>query len=303
MGVSRVELGDETLIDISGDTVTPETLAVGATAHDASGKKIDGKFDPSIFQTKEDESLNTDDKTVVGAINGINTNLITLMAWYDKENYVSLAFEPTPEMPKGYLPSNSGATFEMGSVNEVVYSWNFNKNPTSIIIGVVDDEGEFVIDKTIELNTEDTDYTAYHTSSNQETIEYALKAIYDGDYGDEEVSNTWRYTFMNRVYYGTKAVETISASDILTLSNKAFATSYKNSGFNLNDSSTSKYVWYCFPSRFETSKAPTFTVGGFEGAFIKSGTVSFTNSSGYKENYSVYRSTNKGVGDSTITVS
>ena len=45
MGVNKVVFGDETLIDLTGDTVTPDTLVKGATAHDASGEKITGTFD------------------------------------------------------------------------------------------------------------------------------------------------------------------------------------------------------------------------------------------------------------------
>ena len=50
MGVNKVvyngKNGAETLIDLTGDSVTPETLAVGATAHDASGNKIEGILSP-----------------------------------------------------------------------------------------------------------------------------------------------------------------------------------------------------------------------------------------------------------------
>ena len=43
MSVNKVQLANgETIIDISDSTVTPETLAEGVTAHDASGKKITG---------------------------------------------------------------------------------------------------------------------------------------------------------------------------------------------------------------------------------------------------------------------
>lgn len=40
--VSKVEYGGRTLVDLTNDTVTPETLAKGVTAHDASGKQITG---------------------------------------------------------------------------------------------------------------------------------------------------------------------------------------------------------------------------------------------------------------------
>lgn len=43
MGVNKVDLSTgETLIDISNDTVTPETLAKGVTAHNAKGDSIVG---------------------------------------------------------------------------------------------------------------------------------------------------------------------------------------------------------------------------------------------------------------------
>lgn len=47
MGVNRVDLSTgETLIDLTGDTVTPETLAEGATAHNSAGEEITGTMKP-----------------------------------------------------------------------------------------------------------------------------------------------------------------------------------------------------------------------------------------------------------------
>lgn len=45
MAVNKVILRGETLIDLTEDTVTPETLALGATAHDASGNQIVGEME------------------------------------------------------------------------------------------------------------------------------------------------------------------------------------------------------------------------------------------------------------------
>lgn len=42
MAINKVVLGDTTLLDLTNDTVTPETLAEGATAHSASGEIIEG---------------------------------------------------------------------------------------------------------------------------------------------------------------------------------------------------------------------------------------------------------------------
>lgn len=42
MGISKVVLGDETLIDLTSDSVSPENLLQGATAHGADGEEVIG---------------------------------------------------------------------------------------------------------------------------------------------------------------------------------------------------------------------------------------------------------------------
>lgn len=42
MAVNRVLFGDEIVMDLTADTVTPETLAAGVTAHNAAGERIVG---------------------------------------------------------------------------------------------------------------------------------------------------------------------------------------------------------------------------------------------------------------------
>lgn len=43
MGKSKIVFGDEVLIDLTQDTVTPDKLALGITAHDKSGEIITGE--------------------------------------------------------------------------------------------------------------------------------------------------------------------------------------------------------------------------------------------------------------------
>ena len=45
MAVNKVIFGGDTIIDLTADTVTAETLAVGVTAHDKSGTKITGTME------------------------------------------------------------------------------------------------------------------------------------------------------------------------------------------------------------------------------------------------------------------
>lgn len=44
MAINKVIYGGDTLIDLTSDTVTPQTLATGATAHDRSGAVINGSY-------------------------------------------------------------------------------------------------------------------------------------------------------------------------------------------------------------------------------------------------------------------
>lgn len=46
MGNSKIVFDDRTLIDLSGDTVAPQDLRIGVTAHNAAGEQIAGQLDP-----------------------------------------------------------------------------------------------------------------------------------------------------------------------------------------------------------------------------------------------------------------
>ena len=65
MAVNKVEYGGSVLIDLSGDTVTEDTLMEGATAHDAAGNPINGKApaaeDLEAELTQQETSLGEQD--------------------------------------------------------------------------------------------------------------------------------------------------------------------------------------------------------------------------------------------------
>lgn len=44
MAVNKVEVNGETVLDLSQDSVTPEQLAQGATAHNAAGEQVTGTY-------------------------------------------------------------------------------------------------------------------------------------------------------------------------------------------------------------------------------------------------------------------
>ncbi len=73
MGINKVELATgEPLIDLSGDTVTSDLLAEGATAHDANGDPIPGTFPISEVDTQAD-LINQIKTTLAGKSAGSGT--------------------------------------------------------------------------------------------------------------------------------------------------------------------------------------------------------------------------------------
>lgn len=58
MAVSKVVLGNETLVDLTSDTVSEDTLLEGATAHAANGELIEGKVSVQLIFTGTKNAIN-----------------------------------------------------------------------------------------------------------------------------------------------------------------------------------------------------------------------------------------------------
>jgi hypothetical protein len=59
MAINKVEYSGNTLIDLTSDSVTPESLLPGVTAHDKSGNPITGTFDSDKYLEKTGDASNT----------------------------------------------------------------------------------------------------------------------------------------------------------------------------------------------------------------------------------------------------
>ncbi|MGN1410281.1 MAG: hypothetical protein ACI4XJ_08900 [Eubacteriales bacterium] len=63
MPINKVVVNDEIKLDLTGDTVTPETMTAGTTAHNAAGETIVGSMSFSTIYTgasAPDDSLGVD---------------------------------------------------------------------------------------------------------------------------------------------------------------------------------------------------------------------------------------------------
>lgn len=176
--------------------------------------------------------------------------------------------------------NNNSSVVEIGNViHEVKLTWNLNKQP---ILQTIDKENVDV--KLREFNLR---------KDINKDITISLEAKDDRGL---IVNKTTSINFMNGIYYGVSNKDVSTSEDILTL--KKELSNSKSRSVNAN-CGQDQYIYYCLPSRLGSC---TFFVGGFEGGFTKTKTIQFRNSFGYIENYDVYKSTNKNLGNTTIIV-
>ena len=95
MAINKVILGDQTLIDLTADSVTPDKLFKGITAHNMKGESIVGTMEEGSTPSEP-----TDNTAVIFA--DYDGNLIDTWA---KDEVASKTALPTP-------PAHSGLVFE-----------------------------------------------------------------------------------------------------------------------------------------------------------------------------------------------
>lgn len=179
--------------------------------------------------------------------------------------------------------SNNVNTVEMGStVDSVTLKFGFNKKPKSL---------------TLDGQPEDVNATSKELSG------LALKTnktwnLTAKDDREATSTKTTSVSFLNGAYWGIGAVDGSGVTDEFVKGMQKALTGSRARDFTVN-ATEGQYIYYAIPSRFGT---PSFFVGGFEGGFAKLKTFDFTNASGYKESYDVYRSDNASLGSTKVTV-
>lgn len=178
---------------------------------------------------------------------------------------------------------SAAGTHELGSaVTGMSCYWSLNKEPTK----------QTLRSETLENSVRSKQYTDLNITSNTTVT----LSVTDERGATDSASSS--ISFLNCVYHGVIA----DGADVNNAAVLALTRSLQGSRgitFTAN-AGAGQRIAYAIPSRYGT---PVFTVGGFEGGFSKAATISFTNASGYTENYDVWLSDNVALGSTTVKVS
>jgi hypothetical protein len=180
---------------------------------------------------------------------------------------------------------HNAGTKEYGeTVSSLNLSWAINKAPTNLTLdGVSINVGDRSKSLTGLSVTKDSNKT------------WRLVAT---DERGKTSEKTTSIAFYNGVYCGAAtAPAAYDSAFILGLTKELRAD--KKPSFTVT-AGEGQYIFYCLPVRMGTC---TFKVGVFEGGFELVNTLSFTNASGYSENYYIYKSVNANLGQTTVIVS
>ena len=196
-----------------------------------------------------------------------------LEALRDDVNYVPIDITSISISPK---------TAEMGStVPSVDISWAINKKPETLFLD------------NVPLHVDQRSITI---SDVAKTVKYTIKA---SDERNAEDTAEVTLNLYNGVYYGAAAVPgTLDSAFVLGLCDPVLSNS-RGRTITVN-AANGQYIWYALPVRLGKC---TFTVGGFTGGFDLVDTIDFTNSSGYTEEYYIYRSANLVPGETKVVIS
>ena len=160
--INKVVLGSDTVLDLTSDTVTPETLLVGTTAHNAKGETIVGTLVPCVTYSATSPEIQASENNeftwqIAAAAHGFSSSdlfvsvylsngeqifcdvvvsltdySVTITAFYVSD-IQTLAVPSAPTVPAGYLkvvimgPATTPAAVQQAMLNQLpVYTGGGN---------------------------------------------------------------------------------------------------------------------------------------------------------------------------------
>lgn len=186
--------------------------------------------------------------------------------------------------------SNNSSTLEIGSsLSSATFSWNLSKQPSKLTITANGQSSEI-------NRTQSGSALLTFTKPLTSTTTFTLTAT---DERNDVTSKQSTISFLNGKYYGVSNITDTSRMDSDFV--KGFTKNLvpDRAGSWSVTANAGQYIYFAIPVAFGT---PIFYVGGLEGGFSKVKTFDFQNSSGYTASYNIYKSTNAGLGATTVEV-
>lgn len=180
------------------------------------------------------------------------------------------------------------SAYEQGStINSLTLNWTYNKDVNPVQLTLKQGDTVKSTDKTIKTLS----LTNLGIATN---TQFTLSII--GDKAETSTA-TQQVKFMWKAYWGTASSTTLTNDQILNnLQGQLTETATREITVN---ALTGQYIYYVVPASFGT---PSFFVGGFEGGFNLVETKTVTNASGGSTSYNIYRTTNSGLGNTTVVI-
>ena len=129
MGVAKVNYNNETLIDLTADTVIADTLLAGETAHDAEGNPVVGLYTPPAVQLAKTVEITENGSHTIQPDEGYN-GVGTITA--------NVNVPATPKTASGSVTVDlsSASSFTCGTVDftPVACGWSVNYRKVSSIV-------------------------------------------------------------------------------------------------------------------------------------------------------------------------
>lgn len=173
---------------------------------------------------------------------------------------------------------------ERGStVADVTVAWSLSKTPKSLTLD----------DKAQDTASKGTTLSGVNLKASKT---YTLKAT---DARNAVATRTADVAFRDKRHWWVAAsLDAVGVTDqIINQATGELATWYSKT-FTLN-AAAGQHIYYAFPASWGT---PRFFVGGFEGGFALLKTFDHKNASGATISYAVWKSTNAGLGNTTVEV-
>ena len=259
-----------------------------AILHATLAKEVDGVIQYIYPRSTSELIVYNDNTTVKDKLDSLEDRLNglkiddKLAGYYTKEEVSDMVYAPIHV----YGVSVSPDICESGSMQSVAVYWECSRTPAALNIdGIAVNPASQSGSKVFTNITSDRTFTVSATDS--------------GSASNDPYTCTMSATvrFYPGIYFGAANMPTeYNSSFILTLPTKRLQPTPEGS-FTVN-AGTNQHIFFACPASF----TPRFNVSGFVGGFSVASTLTFVNAYGSSMGYTIYRSDNAGLGNTTVTV-